>query len=751
MTVIRVLASVLAICALAALPPAAGAPADGFTPEALAEQRAVEARYDSLLDAKNLRAWMERMASRPHHLGSPWGRQNAEFMAGLFRSWGYDTRIEEYEVLFPTPKERALEMIAPTRFVARLDEPPIASDRASAQKSEQLPTYNVYSGEGDVTGDLVYVNYGIPADYEELALRGVDVKGKIVIARYGGSWRGIKPKVAAEHGAVGCIIYSDPGQDGYAQGDPYPKGGWRPDEGVQRGSVMDMPVHAGDPLTPGTPSTKGARRLAVSAAKTLTRIPVLPVSAADARPLLAALGGPMAPEGWRGALPIPYRIGPGPARVRLSATFHWNQATAYDVIATLRGAELPDEWVIRGNHHDAWVNGATDPVSGMVVLLEEARAIGEMARSGFRPRRTLVYAAWDGEEQGLLGSTEFVEAHLEELRAKAVAYINTDATSRGFLSIGGSHSLQSFVNDALGDVEDPLKKVPLLQRARARDVLEGPARKEARARQGVAIAPLGSGSDYTPFLQHAGVASLDIGFGGEEQYGQYHSIYDTFDHYTRFMDPGFSYGVTLAKVAGRLTLRLAQAETLPLDFGPLVTALETYTREVRALADAKREEAEQRARDLDEGLHAAVTSPHEKRVLPPRLEPVPHLNFAPLENGLARIRKAVAAYDAARAARAGKPLGGDATRELNVLLRQAERALTREEGLPGRPWYRHQIYAPGQYTGYGVKTLPSIREAIELRRWREAEEQSVVVGRTLEGFATHVDRATALVSLPPRP
>jgi N-acetylated-alpha-linked acidic dipeptidase len=510
---------------------------------------------------------------------------------------------------------------------------------------------------------------------------------------------------------------------------------------------MDMPAYTGDPLTPGVAATKDAKRLAISEVTTLTRIPVLPISAADAQPLLAALGGPMAPSGWRGALPLPYRLGPGPARVHLKAVFDWKMATVYDVVATMPGAERPDEWVIRGNHHDAWVNGATDPVSGMVALLEEARAIGELARAGFRPRRTLVYAAWDGEEQGLIGSTEWVEQHLGELRSKAVAYINTDSTGRGFLGVGGSHSLETFVNEALADVSDPMKKTGVLRRARAQAILEGSAesRKAARAHRGLAISPLGSGSDYTPFLQHAGVASLNVGFGGEDAYGQYHSIYDTFDHYTRFMDPDFSYGVALAKTAGRFTLRLAQADTVPLDFGPLVSVLETYVKEVRALADRTREETDQRRQDLDDGLYAAWLTPHEARVAPARHDRVPHLNFTPLDNALDRVRKASAAYDAARAARDGKPLDAGAARELNAILRGAERALTRDEGLPGRPWYRHQIYAPGQYTGYGVKTLPAVREAIELRKWREAEEQAVVIGRTLEGFADHVERAAAIL------
>ena len=733
--------------AFAASLQAGDAPVLGFSVESASAERALETRFDAAIDAKNLRAWMERLTAHPHHLGSPWDKQNAEFIAGLFKSWGYDTRIEEFQVLFPTPKERRLELVAPKHFVASLEEPALAADRTSGQKAEQLPTFNAYSADGDVTGELVYVNWGVPADYEELALRGIDVKGKIVIARYGGSWRGIKPKVAAEHGAIGCIIFSDPSGDGYAQGDPYPKGGWRPDNGVQRGSVADMPTYSGDPLTPGEPATKDAKRLAVKDAATITRIPVLPISAADARPLLEALGGPMAPESWRGALPIPYRLGPGPARVHVKLAFDWKLVPAYDVIATLKGSERPDEWIIRGNHSDAWVNGASDPTSGQVAMLEEARAIGELARSGFRPRRTIVFAAWDGEEEGLLGSTEWVEAHLDELRAKAVVYINSDSNSRGFLGVGGSHSLETFVNQALADVQDPVKKVGVLARARALAVLDGTpeARKEARAHKGIALDPLGSGSDFTPFLQHAGVASLNVEYGGEGDYGQYHSIYDSFDHYTRFMDPDFAYGATQARTTGRLTLRLAQADSTPLDFAPLVAALETYVKEVRELADKKRTDTEERNRDLDDGLYAAWFTPYETRVAPPHREAVPHLNLTPLDNAVERVRTTVAAFDKARA---GKALAADRAKALDAILRGCERALTRSQGLPGRPWYQHQIYAPGRYTGYGVKTLPAVREAIELRDWHEAEAQAVVVAATLDGFAREVDRATAVIEAP---
>ena len=743
-------AATLAALLLAPPLPAAEAPPLGFTPEGADAQRALEARFDALLEARNLRTWMERLSARPHHLGSAWGKQNADFIAGLFRAWGYDTRIEEFYVLMPTPKERRLELVAPTRYVASLEEPALAEDKTSGQKKEQLPTYNAYSADGDVTGELVYVNWGVPADYEELALRGIDVKGKIVIARYGGSWRGIKPKVAAEHGAVGCIIFSDPSGDGYSQGDVYPKGGFRPDTGVQRGSVKDMPISSGDPLTPGVAATKDAKRLSIAEATTIAKIPVLPISAADARPLLVALGGPMAPESWRGALPMTYRLGPGPARVHLKLAFNWDTATAYDVIATLRGAERPDEWIVRGNHHDAWVNGASDPVSGLVGLLEEARAVGELAKGGFRPKRTLVYAAWDGEEEGLLGSSEWVEAHMDELEAKAVAYINSDSNSRGFLDLGGSHSLETFVNQSLADVQDPAKKLGVLVRSRARTLLNGSPdeRKQARASKGVHLEPLGSGSDFTPFLQHAAVASLNIGYGGEGDYGQYHSIYDSFDHYTRFMDPDFSYGLALARTGGRLALRLAQADSLPFDFGPLATAIEGYLDEVRVLADRMREETDQRNKDLEAGTFTAYFTPYETRVAPPRQEPVPRLNLAPLENAVDRVKKAVTAFEQARTSRADRPLTAERARELDSVLRGCERALSSQEGLPGRPWYRHQIYAPGRYTGYGVKTLPGVREAIELRNWREAEEQAVVVGHTLEGFAAEVDRATEILRKP---
>src|SRR5688572_15415163 len=621
----------------------------GFSAAASAQQRQLEARFDGNLRSENLRDWLKRLSARPHHLGSAYNEENADFIAAQFKSWGYDTEIETFDVLFPTPKTRVLEMIAPERFTAKLAEPPLAEDATSDQLSEQLPTYNAYSIDGDVTAPLVYVNYGVPADYEELERRGIDVKGKIVIARYGGSWRGIKPKVAAEHGAVGCLIYSDPRNDGFFQGDVYPKGAWRMEHGVQRGSVMDMPLHPGDPLTKGIGARKDAKRIAIKNAPVLTKIPVLPISYADALPLLRNLDGSVVPESWRGALPITYHFGGGTPTVRMKLEFNWDIKPIYNVIATLRGSERPDQWIIRGNHRDAWVNGAEDPISGLVAMMEEARSIGLLAKSGWRPRRTIVYAAWDAEEQGLIGSTEWAELHAGELASKAAVYINTDSNGRGFLGIGGSHTLEKFINEVAREVDDPQTKLTVWDRARANQIVNGSAaaRKEAQERADLRIYPLGSGSDYTPFLQHLGIASLNIGFGGEDGGGSYHSIYDSFDHYTRFGDPGFDYGVALAQVAGRVTLRFANADTLPFTFSNFADTVARYVKEVTKLADTMRDDTRTLNQQISSGMLKAVQDPTETFVVPDAKEPVPHLNFAPLQNSIARLNDSVRKYQAA--------------------------------------------------------------------------------------------------------
>lgn len=714
----------------------------GFDEAGAKAQHELEARFEHHLNADNLQSWMKFITSRPHHVGSKFTPEKVKFMADKFRSWGYDVEIEEFTVLFPKPKERRVELVSPTKFRAKLEEPVLKQDGTSALRDDMLPNYNAYSADGDVTAELVYVNQGIPRDYEALERLGIDVKGKIVIARYGGSWRGIKPKVAAEHGAVACIIYSDPRDDGYFQGDVYPEGSFRPGQGAQRGSVSDMPFYPGDPLTPGVGSKPDTDRYEISESPTIMKIPVLPISYDDALPLLKALGGPVAPGSWRGALPMTYHIGPGPATVRVKLEFDWKLETAYNVIARMEGSEYPDQWVMRGNHHDAWVFGAADPTSGMVSLMEEARAVGELAKTGWRPKRTIVYAGWDAEEPGLLGSTEWVEYHAEELKNKLAVYINTDGNGRGFLGMGGSHTLERFINQVARDVTDPQTGVSVADRARARMRVRGS--EEADSRADLRIYPLGSGSDYTPFIQHLGIASLNIGFGGESSGGAYHSAYDSYDHYTRFGDPGFAYGVALANVTGRAVLRLANADVLPYQFTNYVDNVNQYADEVMKLADDTRTETEKQNQLIAQNAYSLSADPTKTYHPPSPKSAVPYFNFAPLQNALSQLKESAMAYDKALAAH-GMALSDREQEQLNEVLIQMEQVMTREEGLPRRFWFRHQIYAPGFYTGYGVKTLPGIREAIEQREWTETAEQIEKVAETLVHVSNAIGEATAIL------
>ncbi len=665
-----------------------------------------EEKFRAIPQPERIKEHMRVLSSEPHHIGSAAGKRNAEWMRDQFKSWGLDSAIEEFDVLFPTPKERVLELISPEKYQAKLKEPAIAEDPDSNDEN-QLPAYNAYSGDGDVTAPLVYVNYGVPADYEQLAKMGVDVKGKIVIARYGASWRGIKPKVAYEHGAVGCIIYSDPKEDGYFQGDVYPKGPHRPEHGVQRGSVMDMPIHPGDPLTPGWGATKKARRLSRDEAKTLMKIPVLPVSYGDALPLLKNLSGQVVAESWRGALPITYHVGPGPATVRLKVISDWNIRTLYNVVARIRGSAYPDEWIIRGNHHDAWVNGASDPVSGMAVVLEEARAFGELLKQGWRPNRTIIFCAWDGEEPGLLGSTEWAEQHAEELKRKAVVYINTDSTGKGWFSASGSHTLERFINEVARAVRDPKGKGSIWDALRSRRTEQSRGeeeKRELRERADLRIGALGSGSDYTVFLDHLGVASLNLGFGGESGGGVYHSIYDSFAWYIRFSDTTFEYSRALAQTAGTAMMRLANARVLPFEFTNFAETVGGYVDEISKLS-------------------------------------APGADLAPLRKSAERLKQTAGDYDRAlRAITNSGNVPSDA-RALNALLYQSERKLLSDAGLPRREWFKHQIYAPGFYTGYGVKMLPGAREAIEQKNWTEAAEQVKVISRTLDAMSSQIEAA----------
>ena len=723
-------------------------PLYGYSPQSSQTERQWEEKLRAIPSPEKLRTYMERLAAHPHHVGSPYDKQNAEWILAKFKEFGLDAHIEQFDVLFPTPKERVVELVeGGPKFTAKLQEPALPQDPTSSQQAEQLPTYNAYSIDGEVTAPLVYVNYGVPEDYEQLERMGVSVKGKIVIARYFHSWRGIKPKVAAEHGAVGCLIYSDPHEDGFVEGETFPAGPYRPPDGVQRGSVADMPLYPGDPLTPGVGATKDAKRLKVEEAPTITKIPVLPISYADAQPLLAALKGRVAPEDWRGGLGITYHVGPGPAKVHLKVKSNWEIKPLYDVIGKIAGSTFPDEWVIRGNHHDGWVNGAEDPVSGQVAILEEARALGELVKAGWKPKRTIIYCAWDGEEPGLLGSTEWAEQHYDELRAHAVAYINSDTNGRGYFGVEGSHTLEKFSNDVARDITDPETKLTVWKRDRLHKIANAKTteqREEIRTRADLRIPALGSGSDYTAFLQHDGVASLNFGFGGEDGGGIYHSIYDDFYWYTHFSDTDFVYCRALAQAAGTAMMRLADADVLPFEFEDFADTVQVYLKELKALAQKTQDEIRERNREIEEDVFHATNDPKRPLVAPSAEAVPPHLNFAPLENAVEVLKRSAEEYrkalEQANAKGSAAPAPASLA-EVNKLLIESERRLTNAEGLPNRPWFKHQLYAPGFYTGYAVKTVPAVREAIELKQWKQADEAIVVVARVLENEATLISSA----------
>jgi N-acetylated-alpha-linked acidic dipeptidase len=744
MGIMRPLTAVFCACALIAQAADAPAPMRGYTADDSRTERQWEEKFRAIPAPDNLRESMRRLSARPHHVGSPYDKDNAEWLLSKLKGWGLDAKIESFDVLFPTPKERVVELVEPGYFKARLDEPVLSVDPTTDQKSEQLPSYHAYSKDGDITAPLIFVNFGIPADYEQLERMGVSVQGKIVIAKYGESWRGIKPKLAAEHGAVGCIIYSDPHEDGYFQEEVYPKGPSRPPDGVQRGSVMDMPVYPGDPLTPGVGATPDAKRLPLDQVQTITKVPVLPISYADAEPLLKALGGQVAPAAWRGSLPLTYHVGPGPAKVHLKVMSNWDRKPLYDVIARIPGVTYPDEWVIRGNHHDAWVNGAGDPVSGAVAEMEEARGLSELMKQGWKPKRTIVYCFWDGEEPGLLGSTEWAETHAEELQRHAVTYINTDGNGRGYFFAEGSHTLENFVNDIERDIQDPETKMTVWKRAKlAGELRQRPEERAAlRIRPDQKIGAMGSGSDYTVFIDHLGIACLNFGYGGEDTGGgQYHSIYDDFYNYTHFEDTDFAYGRALAQTAGTAVMRLADAGVLPFQFTDFTETVRTYVTELKKLATDQRAEIEEKNKEIEEGVYVAANDPKKPMVAPAHQPVPPYLNFAPLDNALDLLAQNTEKYE-----KALKDAGDKASPTVNAKLIQSERRLIDDAGLPNRPWFRHMIYAPGFYTGYGVKTIPGVREAIEQKRWAEADVQIARAAKALEREAELLESAAAEVA-----
>ena len=711
----------------------------GFTDKTAAEQIQTEQKFDAVINNKNIASYIKELSAKPHHISSPGGKEVAENILAKYKSWGWDAKIETFQVLFPTPKIRILEMTSPTIYKALLKEPALKEDATSGQDG-QLPTYNAWSADGDVTGDLVFANYGLPSDYDELDKLGIDVKGKIVITKYGRSWRGIKPKVAYEHGAIGCIIYSDPKDDGYYQGDVYPQGAYKNEYGVQRGSVMDMVIYPGDPLTPNIGATENAKRLERNDAPTILKIPVLPISYHDAKPLLESLDGVVAPDDWRGALPFTYHVGgTNKTKVHLKLEFDWKIRPAYDVIATIKGSQYPDEWIVRGNHHDAWVNGADDPISGQSALLEEARAIGELVKGGWKPKRTLVYCAWDGEEPGLLGSTEWAEEHIKELQQKAVVYINSDDYSKGFFGASGSHAFENMMYEIAKDVKDPETGVSLYERNKAAEMVRASttmAKKNAMNKRGLTLGALGSGSDYSSFLQHDGIPSLNLGFGGEGSGGEYHSIYDSYDDFIKFKDPDATYGAVLAKVAGRTSLRLADADVLPFDFRSLHKTVANYINELIELSNQMREATAVENELIKTKAYQLAADPTKNLKTPIAKEDVPYLDFSALQNALSSLEKSTIRLNEVWNKSLSSSLDHDV---LNKKLYQAEQQLLSDNGLPRRPWYKHTLYAPGFYTGYGVKTMPGIREAMEQRNWKEAQEQIAVDAAAIKKLSDYLN------------
>lgn len=713
------------------------------------DQSAVEQRLDASVSAADQIAWLKDFASAPNHVGSPHDRHNAETTLALFKAWGWDAHIETFQVLYPTPISTTLEMISPDRVTLGGQEPPVAEDPTSTA-ADALPPYVAYQGDGDVTAPVVYVNYGMPDDYEALARRGISVKGKIVLARYGGGWRGLKPKLAQEHGAVGCLIYSDPANDGYAHWDSYPDGGARPPHGVQRGSVQDMTLYPGDPLTPGVGATANAKRLTRQEAKTILKIPALPISYADASKIIAKLQGPVVTGKDRGDLGMAYHWGGKDAvQVHLAVKSDWSLKTLYDVIAVMKGRTRPDEWVIRANHRDGWVMGAADPLTGHSAMLSEAKAIGALAKAGWRPDRTIVYASWDGEEPGLLGSTEWAETHADELQKKAVVYINTDNNGRGFLYAEASHELQHFIAGAARDVTDPQTGVSVEARARAGILtagfedagrVEGYEEKAAKSGADLPVGALGSGSDYSAFLQHLGIPSINLGFGGEDAAGgSYHSLYDSFYHVMHFDDPGLAYGATLSKLVGRMVLRAADTDLGPARYSDFAGTVARYVGEVKKLVD------DQRQKDLDrQELTAAgdfrlASDPEDPTTAPTALPTTPLIDMLTLQQAADRLQRSAGAADGVLADRAS--LSPAVQARLDADLRGIDQLLLSDDGLPGRPWYRNLIYAPGTLTGYGAKTLPGIREAIEQRRFADATTYVARTAAALNAYSDRLDRA----------
>jgi N-acetylated-alpha-linked acidic dipeptidase len=693
---------------LSAQSPAPAPRIRGFSAASSAAEAARERDLKAAPSPRLAEADFDVMTAEPHHTGSPYEIKLADYVSDQFKQMGIESTKYEYSVLLPWPGKRRIDIVAPDEVKLQVEEEKIRGDQW-ADKPGILPAYNAYSPSGDVTGEIVYVNFGIPSDYETLQKLGIDVKGKIVLARYGGSWRGIKPKVAAEHGAIACIIYSDPHEDGYFQGEVYPDGPFRGWGMIQRGSVMDMPRYPGDPSTPGRPSKPGVERIPMNKIETFAPIPVQPMSYRDGVELLKRLKGPVAPEAWRGALPLTYHIGPGPAKVHMNLQMDYAQRRLINVVGTIAGAVAPDEWIIVGSHRDAWTFGASDSVSGHVSMMAVARAMGDMVKKGWKPRRSVLFISWDGEEQGLLGSTEWVEDLATELHAKAAVYVNRDAGAGGLIfSSSAVHSLTPFVHELAQSVQTEGAKTLYdgwLERSRE----QAPPRDGEPMLKTPTVGALGSGSDYTAFLDHVGVASIDMGLNSRGGDGSYHSTYDNPTWFKKYIDPQFRYSVLASQVTGVALLRLADAEVLPFDY-------QSYGRQILEYVG----EIEQQAIKASPGDAGKI-------------------DFAGLRAAAEAFAKAGADVRARGETMLSPSTGsGQATADaagladINRRLIMAERDLIEPAGLPDRPWYRHVIYAPGLYTGYGVKTIPGVREAVDAGNYTRAAEQATIVIRALQ-------------------
>jgi N-acetylated-alpha-linked acidic dipeptidase len=682
----------------------------GFAEQRVEPERTLEQKLRAIPDAAHAQSDLRHLTSEPHMAGTEGSHRVAEWLRDQYRSYGFEAEIVTYSAYLGMPREISLELVTPERKKLATPEQAYEVDKDTSNPNA-VGAFNAFSASGDVAAPVVYVNYGTQEDYRALAAIGISVEGKIALARYGRCYRGIKTKLAEEHKALGLIIYSDPEDDGYAQGDVFPKGPWRPMSGIQRGSVEYTEIYPGDPLTSGVAATRGAKRITPAEATNLSHIPTMPINAQDAAVILASMGGMHVPRSWQGGLPFTYHVGPGDATVHMKVSVDYQQRPIYDVIAKLRG-KSDDEWVMLGNHHDAWVYGAVDPGSGTATMLETARALGDLVRGGWKPRRTIVMCEWDGEEPGLIGSTEFVEANIAELQAKAVAYINTDVGVAGpNFSGSGTPSLKELIRDVARDVKDPsgtrsVYDVWLERSANSAGQFSGaaPLITKAEGSPDAPVGDLGAGSDFCAFFDHAGIPSMDMGFSGD--YGVYHSIYDDFFWMKTFGDPTFEYHVTLAKLLGTAALRIDEADVLPFDYP-------AYAWEVSRAANG------------------TATRAQESGVANEKLKAV-------VEASTQLTASATRASEALQKVRA--TLAPAVEERINRELVQIEQSLLNPAGLTNRSWYKHTIYAPGNYAGYAPELMPGLNEALD-RMDRPAIE------REAEALAAALRRASARLDL----